>query len=96
MTTESPAQSTAGNNILSQMEYDAVLSHIRVLSISTHADYQAVKSIWHFIRVGLAMTLSDINNALLQTASLPHVPGLGHEAERAVAALQHIFTRPPR
>lgn len=91
--TEKTTQSTAGNNLLSQVEYDAVLSHIRVLSISTHADYKAVKSIWHFIQPGLAMNRSDINNALVQTASLPHVAGLGHEATRAMTALNSIFNR---
>ena len=90
MTTEKPTQSTAGNNILSQTEYDAVLSHIRVLSIATHAEHKDLQGIWHLSSSRRSEPRRH-HRCAHQTQSLPLVPGLGHEATRANMALQKIF-----
>ena len=92
--TEKPTQSTSGNNILSKVEYDAVLSHLFVLSRSTHADHKEIKSIWQCLGPGpgIALRSEDIATALEATGNLNVVSGLGHEATRATQALLDIFT----
>ena len=91
--TEKPTQSTAGNNILSLDEYDAVLSHLFVLSRATLADHKEIKSLWKCIGdgPGIALRGDDITEALAATEELKVVPGLGHEAIRATMALHRIF-----
>ena len=70
-----------------------MLSHVRVLSLSTHPEHKEVADIWRFLkhRGGYVLSRTDIADALARSDNLRVVAGLGHEKDRVMSALRQIF-----
>lgn len=89
--TEKSTQSTAGNNLLSQTEYDALLSHISAYQWCVFAEKKDLIDMWRFASAGDPLDKGKINMALVKMSSLPRVSGRGAEADRILNALCGLF-----
>ena len=103
---EKPTQSTAGNNILSQTEYDAVLSHMEVISAAAtqpNAYAVAYRDMRHLLgeAPGAPMRRKDIDIWLTQIRGIALASPQAHsitrtreiaQAERAKRAIVSLLS----
>lgn len=86
--------SLAGNNILSQVEYDAVLSHAGNYSLNAWANSPEVLQIWTgWLRPGEALSHTQIDAAIEAMEAFDVIGSRSAEAQRIMNAIRTIFGR---
>lgn len=93
---ESPEQSTAGNNMLSRDEYDALLSHLSAYTRCALGTATEISDPWRSVRPGEPVTAKTIDAGLSALSRQRILSGSETEAARIMAALRSLFGRPPR